>query len=103
MLETLPPSSAAKPPEPTVIEPALETSADVPLPLKFRRPALKSSLLMSSVEATKPPAAEILPVDEMAMPLGLTRNTWPVALSCPAIDEGVLPVTRLSAAEDVAG
>lgn len=32
-------------------------------------------------------------------PLGLTKKTWPLALSAPCIREGSLPTTRLSATE----
>ena len=57
---------------------------------------------MSSVEATKAPA-RTLPVGVMAMPFGLTRKTWPLALSWPAMVEGVWPVTRFSIAEAAEG
>jgi hypothetical protein len=53
---------------------------------------------MLSVEATKAPALTT-PLLLIVTPLGLTRNTWPLAFSCPAMVEGVLPVTRLSIAD----
>ena len=57
---------------------------------------------MPSVEATKPPVCT-LPVLPMAMPLGLTRKTWPFAVRLPRIWEASCPVTRFSATEDAPG
>ena len=48
------------------------TQAEAPLPWKLRRPATKSSSVVSSVEATKT-LVLTNPVLVMAMPLGLTR------------------------------
>ncbi|GJE69010.1 hypothetical protein CHKEEEPN_0533 [Methylorubrum podarium] len=46
--------------------------AEAPEPRNWRRPARKSSSVVSSVEATKP-AAFTRPVRVIAMPFGLTR------------------------------
>lgn len=81
-----------------VMSPALLTVAVAPLPAEPRLPAMKSSSPMSSVEATKP-AAFTMPVRVMAMRLGLTRYTCPLALTAPAMVDGVLPVARLRIAE----
>ena len=82
--------------------PALLTAAEAPFPWKYNRPSRKSSSLMPRLDATKP-AAVTLPVGPMAMPFGLTRNTWPLAWTCPATAEGVAPVTRLRIAEPAPG
>ena len=55
---------------------------------KFSLPAVKSALAMSSVEATNPPPTRTVPEGVMAMPFGLTSNTVPFAVICPAIVEG---------------
>ena len=49
------------------------------------------------------PAAFTLPVAVIRIPLGLTRNTRPLAVICPAISLVVLPVTRLSSADVAPG
>ena len=72
LLRTLPPSNAAKPPLPTVTDPAFEATP-VPLPWKASLPAMKSPSAMSSVDATKPPPTSTEPLAVIAMPLGLTR------------------------------
>nr|WP_316170072.1 MULTISPECIES: hypothetical protein [unclassified Bradyrhizobium] len=95
LLDTVPPISPTNAPLAPEIAPALLTAAEAPLPVKIRRPALKSALPMSSVEATKPPPTCTDPVGVIAMPLGLTRNTCPFALTWPAMVEVVVPVTRL--------
>src|SRR5450755_1282105 len=102
-LETVPPIRPMKALDPPEICPALLTAAEAPLPEKFRLPALKSALPISRVEATKPPPTCTEPVGVIAMPLGLTRNTCPLALICPAIVEDVTPVTRLRMAEPAFG
>ncbi|MNN26990.1 hypothetical protein D3C81_1405120 [compost metagenome] len=56
---------------------------------------MKSSLEMSRVEATSPPVLTRAP-EPNTTPLGLTRNTRPLAVRRPAISEGMPPVTRLS-------
>jgi hypothetical protein len=102
LLATLPPSSAAKPPLPTLMAPLLLT-VPVPLPLKPSVPWAKSRSLMSSVEATKPPPIVTVPDAVMAMPLGLTRNICPLPLTAPAMVEAVAPVTRLRIAAPAFG
>ena len=57
---------------------------------------------MSRVEAANEPVL-ITPSLVMAMPFGLTSSTVPGALMVPAIEDGVLPVTRLSVADDALG
>src|SRR6185312_4225884 len=37
------------------------------------------------------------------MPLGLIRNTWPLALISPKMLEGLLPMTRFSTTEELLG
>ncbi len=69
---TVPPSSAAYPPRPTVMMPALVTGADAPLPVKVRFPAMKSLSEIPSVDATKLPVLTT-PLWVIAMPFGLTR------------------------------
>ncbi len=59
---------------------------------------MKSRSEMSSVEAVKA-AALTVPLLVMAMPLGFTRNTCPLALICPAITLVASPVTRFSSAD----
>ena len=71
--ETVPPRSPTKPPGPAWIEPAFETPADAPLPMKLSLPLLKSLSAIPSVEATKPPPVWTAPVGVIAIPLGLTR------------------------------
>src|SRR5277367_3383181 len=58
---------------------------------------------MPRVEATKPPPTCTAPLLVIAIPFGLTRYTWPLALSWPAMVEVVDPVTRLRSAEDASG
>ena len=70
---TVPPTRPTKPPGPASIEPALETPADAPFPVKLRLPLLKSRSAMPSVEATKPPPTWTAPVGVIAIPFGLTR------------------------------
>ena len=100
---TRPPISAAKPPRPMVTRPAFCTGFDRPSPSKRSRPAMKFSSVVSSVEATKPPPALTAPPCPMNIPLGLTTNTCPVALSRPWIWLVVSPVTRFRIALEVAG
>ena len=58
-------------------------------------PAMKSLLVMPSVVATRCPTSTCaLPPNRM--PLGLVRNTPPLATSCPRMLDCWLPVTRLS-------
>jgi len=56
---------------------------------------LASLVVMASVEATRPPTFTLAPWLN-STPLALTRKTRPLALSCPAMTDGSLPVTRLS-------
>ena len=51
---------------------------------------------MSSVEATRPPTLTLAPLPNK-MPLGLTRNTLPLALSEPRKLVGSEPSTRFKA------
>jgi len=102
-LATVPPMRPTKPPRAAEIVPALLTAAEAPLPVQVRRPALKSALAMSRVEATKPPPTWTVPLGVIAMPLGLTRKTWPLPVICPAMVDGADPVTRLRMAADASG
>src|SRR5947209_18063919 len=63
---------------------------------------MKSSFLMSSVEAANEPTLTT-PLLVMAMPFGLTSSTVPGALIWPAILDGVAPVTRFSVADAAFG
>ena len=65
-------------------------------------PAMNASSAISSVEAVNP-AALTLPVLVMRMPLGLTRNTRPLAVMRPAISLVAVPVTRFSRAAVASG
>ena len=82
--------------------PALETSARE-APVKTSRPAMKSELATSRVEAVKPPPTRTCPVAVIATPFGLTRKTRPFEVRAPAMDEGRSPVTRFSTAALVPG
>ncbi len=74
LLATDVPSRTAKAPE--VMEPALVTPPLPPLAAaKLSWPFMKSVSPTSRVEATKPPVVLTTPVEEIAIPLGLTRNT----------------------------
>jgi hypothetical protein len=71
--------------------------------VKFIRPAMKSSLRMSWVVARKLAVLTTAP-EPNSTPLGLIRNTRPLALIVPLISEGPSPpVTRLSTTEDEFG
>ena len=50
-----------------------------------------------------PPPVCTLPVEVIAIPLGLIRYTDPFAVICPAMVEVVPPVTRLSVADCASG
>ncbi len=102
-LATLPPISPTKPPLPVLMAPELKTCAEAPGPLKFRTPELKSPLERPSVEAMNPPPTLTAPEGVIAMPLGLTRKTSPLALICPASVEGADPSTRFRIADDALG
>ena len=55
---------------------------------------MKSLLLRSRVEATKPPTFTCAPRPNR-MPLGLIRYTCPLAVMRPKMADGSLPTTRL--------
>ena len=57
---------------------------------------MKSDVLIASVEATMAPTLTCA-VGVNSTPLGLSRNTWPLALMAPWITETSEPNTRLSA------
>src|SRR3954468_14306058 len=63
---------------------------------------MKSPLLMSRLEATRPPTLTWAPGANIT-PDGLTRKTWPLALSEPKMDEAPLPMTRFSATDAAPG
>ena len=68
-----------------------------PLPwVKRSVPAMKSASLSCSVLATSPPTFTCEPAPN-TMPLGLTRYTWPLALSWPKICVALWSLMRLSA------
>ena len=79
-----------------MILPALLTAPAVAAKLPL--PAMKSLSAISADEATKPRPTFTTPVLVMAIPLGLMRNTLPVASISPAMVEAVVPVTRDSVA-----
>ena len=66
-------------------------------PLRSNRlvPAMKLSSLMLCVVATTPPTSTD-DVGEKNTPLGLLKNTWPLAVMRPKIWLGLLSFTRLS-------
>ncbi len=76
------------------MEPWLLTPA-VLVPENFRRPAIKSVSLIFNVDATMPPTLTCAPGANIT-PLGLTRNTRPLAFRLPRIFDGSEPTTRLS-------
>ena len=57
---------------------------------------------MSIVEATRPPTSTCAPLPK-AMPLGLTRNTRPLAEMLPRISEGMPPTTRFNTVDEAEG
>ena len=97
-------TSAAKPPLVAVIRPRLTIDASGrPGMLKFIRPAMKSSFLMSLVVARKP-AVLITALGPNRMPSRLMTKTRPLAVSVPRISDGPSPpVTRLSAIDELPG
>ena len=97
-------TSAAKPPLCAVMVPKLTIEA-LPRPgmLKFIRPAMKSALRMSLVEARKP-AVLITALRPNSMPSRLMMKTRPLAVMVPSITDGPSPpVTRLSVIEEEFG
>jgi len=63
---------------------------------------MKSLSLMLRVEATRPPTLIDAPRPK-SMPLGLSRNTLPLAVRLPRMLEGSGPSTRLRAIELLSG
>src|SRR5580704_8304072 len=63
---------------------------------------MKSEVLMSRVLAVRPDTSRFEP-GANRMPLGLIRNTWPLALISPKMLEGLLPVTRFRITEELLG
>ena len=59
-------------------------------------PAMKSALLMDSVDATRPPTLTLEPAPN-STPLGFRMKTWPLALKLPSKLLGLVPLMRLSA------
>nr|VFJ50758.1 MAG: hypothetical protein BECKDK2373C_GA0170839_10303 [Candidatus Kentron sp. DK] len=59
---------------------------------------MKSSVEISRVEATNPPTLTWAPAPN-STPLGLTTNTWPLALSDPRMTDPSEPRTRFRATE----
>jgi hypothetical protein len=57
---------------------------------------MKSPSLMFKVDATNPPTLTEDPAPNR-MPLGLTKNTWPLAERLPKMTEGSAPITRFNA------
>src|SRR5579859_6232640 len=63
---------------------------------------MKSLSLMSWVLATRPETSSTAPRPNR-MPLGLMRNTWPLALMLPRMLEGMPPMTRFSTTAELSG
>ena len=63
---------------------------------------MKSASLIAMVDATNPPTLTDAPWPNR-MPLGLTRNTLPLAERLPRMLDGSEPTTRLSATELLLG
>ncbi|CAN1571982.1 hypothetical protein MCEMAEM4_03329 [Burkholderiaceae bacterium] len=57
---------------------------------------------MFKVDATNPPTFTEAP-DPNKMPLGLTKNTWPLDVSRPRTADGSVPVTRFKTTELLLG
>ncbi len=94
-LVTEAPTKATKPPDCVWIVPWLTTCAVLPLRWYLYTLAAKSCSLRAKVLAVKL-LAFTEPSLPKAMPLGLSRITWPLAESLPKIWLGSLPTTRLS-------
>ncbi len=93
-LLTLAPSSATEPPPWVLMLPWLSTVAPL-VPVNLACPAKKSLSPRLSVEATKPPTFT-LACGPNKMPLGLSKNTWPLDDRRPKMLEASAPSTRLS-------
>src|SRR5690606_24895039 len=93
-LLTLAPSRATEPPS-ARIEPWLITRPSA-TPAKWCRPAAKSLSLMARLEATRPPTLTAA-LGPKRTPLGLTKNTRPLAVKLPRMLEASDPSTRLRA------
>ncbi len=74
------------------------TTAPPPGPEKLYLPVMKLASVMFRVEATSPPTFTWA-FGPNRMPLGLTRNTLPLADRLPKIADGSGPVTRFRATE----
>jgi hypothetical protein len=89
---TGPPLAVMSPRLRTVVVSALARSkARLVLPSR----KFASLVVMASVEASSPPTLTLAPWLN-STPFGLTRNTRPLAVSCPAMVESSLPLTRFS-------
>ncbi|SAK98690.1 hypothetical protein AWB82_07232 [Caballeronia glebae] len=96
LLSTCAPSNATAPPGAAVIVASFDTFEPVaPSCLKRYLPARNASFEMPSVDATSDPTFTDAPRANTT-PAGFTRNTCPLALSCPAMRLTSLPTTRLS-------
>src|SRR6185312_54066 len=63
---------------------------------------MKLASLMSRVLAVRLETSRVEP-GANRMPLGLIRNTWPLARMLPKMLEGLLPMTRFSTTEELLG
>ena len=97
--ETSLPTSRMVPPDAAVMLPWLVTLPWIAPASNLSLPAKKSAVLMCAVEATRPPTSMRAPWPK-TMPFGLIKKTLPFDCSCPRIEEGSAPTTRLSTALD---
>ncbi len=103
-LRTLGATKAATPESRTEMRPWLTMLAPS-LPGLSKRsapPAMKASFAISAVETTSPPTSTRDPAPN-STPLGLIRNTRPLAVSDPRIELASPPKTRFSVMEVVPG
>ena len=59
------------------------------------KPSAKNILL--AVVAKKEPPTAIAPFSPKTIPLGLIRKIWPLADSCPNMEDGSIPSTLFTA------
>jgi len=95
-LRTVPPMSAMRQPRVVRSSPWLTMPAGfAPSCVKRWLPFSQSRLLRFNVDVTSPATSTRAPWPN-STPFGFNSHTWPLLLRLPRIDDGSLPVTRLS-------
>ena len=97
LLETVRPMRKTSPCRARMVPELLTTASESPLNVRPPLP-MNCSLERSRLEA-KNPLVLMDPDAVMRIPFGLMRPTRALETSCPAISDGMLPITRLSTAE----